>query len=660
MMKVMNSEPAKRWFRLTRVIGAVALVLLASVQAGAFAGGVGPAAVAASAIVQPADGGEPADEQNEGDASAPAIGGAVTGAAPPGRLAQNLAIIPIKTDFFEGVAIEGGMIDPVTASSVRRRIELAEDQGADTIVFEINTPGGMLGAVLEITEAIKATDLYTIAWINTEAISGGAIIALACDEIVAHPEAIMGDAGIVTMGRELGPTERAKEISPLLADLVDSARRNGYDEVLVQGFVSLGVQAWEIRNKDTGERFFVSRSEYEALFGEAPPTGGSPYVGGGGNIDREWSQGAQFRDAPTPEGVDQVEPSRSDFVEGNPEFTEGIRRDTLRALESRDAPATDRPDFSRADPSDFEYVRYVTAGDTFLTMRTQAMTDLGFAVAEIEDRDALIKHTSTDAANVAVFGRTFGETLVKFMTMSVYGMIINAVLIVTFLLCLFIELSMPGTGVFGTIALFALAGLVAPHVIMSAAGWWIVVAVVGGVGLIAVEAFITPGFGVPGIAGLTLLGVGLIGTFAGAGQTFPGTGAGNDRLAWSLAILLFSVFSAGVGMYLFSRYTKAVPIVNRLVLSGGPSRSTDMLGAMDAEPAEDAEALVRVGDTGTTVSTLRPSGSAEFDGELVDVVAERGMIDKGATVRVVSATRYRVSVVEAAPPGGDTKEETSA
>jgi membrane-bound ClpP family serine protease len=151
-------------------------------------------------------------------------------------------VVPAERQADKVVAITiEGPIDATTALSVRRRIALAEKGGANAIVIEINSPGGELGAVLEITNAIKASAISnTVAWVNPDAYSGGAIVALACREIVSSSPASMGDAFIVTqtvvqgqnrMGlRGLTPDERTKLLPVLLADVTDSARRAGWDE----------------------------------------------------------------------------------------------------------------------------------------------------------------------------------------------------------------------------------------------------------------------------------------------------------------------------------------------------------------------------------------------------------------------------------------------
>lgn len=164
---------------------------------------------------------------------------------------------------------------------------------------------------------------------------------------------------------------------------------------------------------------------------------------------------------------------------------------------------------------------------------------------------------------------------------------------------------------------------------------------------------------VSGLVGLICVLGGLIGTFAGAGELFPGQNTGSGaNLAWAASIVLLSVFGAGVGMYLFSRYTKYVPLVNLLVLKDPPRASESMLSAMGEKV--DPDAPVKVGEEGVTTTRLMPSGQAEIAGKLVDVVAERGALDLGQRVRVVSATRYRIAVEAIDQPNESSDEGAQA
>lgn len=65
-------------------------------------------------------------------------------AVPADLASQNIAIITIREP-----------IDRYTSMSFKRRLAKAEAAGADCVVVELDTPGGELGAVLEICELIE-------------------------------------------------------------------------------------------------------------------------------------------------------------------------------------------------------------------------------------------------------------------------------------------------------------------------------------------------------------------------------------------------------------------------------------------------------------------------------------------------------------------------
>ncbi|MFU8828150.1 MAG: NfeD family protein [Phycisphaerales bacterium] len=613
---MLSANPTASW--ISRVGGALCLGLL----------------LCLSAVAQVEPGPPPAPESGNPGSAAPALPPPV----PAVRQADYLAVLTIR-----------GEIDAVTSRSIQRRLARVEAAGANVVVIELDTPGGSVGAVQEITAAIKGTTLHTIAWVNSQAISGGAIIAIACDEIVVSSNAVMGDAGVIDLFRMtdgIPANERAKITAPLIAEVVDSARRHGYDEVLVQSFLTLGVETWQVRDRRTGQSYFLTEREYRALFRESPPRDAEPFMAAGGELRLDRDSRDIYADDDGDggrRGRTAREGATDGFVPGSPIHTPGMAADAQQSLIGLGAPASTRPNFSQQDPNDFEFVRYTTDGNAFLTLTTPGLRELGFAKAVINNDDELRQFTGTPAGQLARLDMTWSESLVKVLTQGVSGMMIRGILIVLFLLCLFIELSMPGTGVFGVIALAALAGLVVPPMMINASGWWPAVAVVLGVLLVLLEVMVMPGTAVAGVSGLALIVAGLMGTFAGTGELFPGQAEGSGaNLAWAASIVLLGIFGAGVGMYLFSRYTKYIPIANLLILKDPPRQGDGMLAAMG--PKVDPEAAAQVGDEGVTVTRLLPAGRVDINGRLVDAVAEQGAIDEGVPVRVVSATRYRISV----------------
>jgi hypothetical protein len=197
-----------------------------------------------------------------------------TSSVPAARQATHIAVITVKGSID---------VDPpgttIMADSFARRIRLAERAGADAIVVELDTPGGSVSSVLAMTSALKGSPITnTVAWVNPQAFSGGAIIAWACREIVASPNASTGDALPILRDPKTGfkvanGSQLKKILPPLMADLTESARRYGRDEYMVQALVNDSVELWYVEEIGTGRRYCVDEREYRLIFGEEPARG---------------------------------------------------------------------------------------------------------------------------------------------------------------------------------------------------------------------------------------------------------------------------------------------------------------------------------------------------------------------------------------------------
>lgn len=80
---------------------------------------------------------------------------------------------------------------------MQRGIEEAKEQGAELIVLEVHTPGGLVNAAGDIGKLLDETDIRTVAFINNQALSAGAYISLHADAIYMVPNAQMGAAAII-------------------------------------------------------------------------------------------------------------------------------------------------------------------------------------------------------------------------------------------------------------------------------------------------------------------------------------------------------------------------------------------------------------------------------------------------------------------------------
>jgi len=101
---------------------------------------------------------------------------------------------------------------------LRRGIRQAMESGVDTLILDMETPGGRLDVTFEILQALERFPGKTVTYVNREAISAGALIAMGTDEIYFKPGGVIGAAApVMAGGAEIGDTMKAKLISYLLA-----------------------------------------------------------------------------------------------------------------------------------------------------------------------------------------------------------------------------------------------------------------------------------------------------------------------------------------------------------------------------------------------------------------------------------------------------------
>lgn len=581
-------------------------------------------------------------------------------AVPADLAAQNVAIITIREE-----------ITPVTRQSVARRIRQATKGGADLIVFDIDSPGGELYSSLGICADIKQAGVRTVAWVNTRAYSGGALIALACGRLIVNDPASMGDIKPVTAGldgpKPLSRGQLEKVLPPLLSEILDSAQRNNralgryvYDEQLVQGMIVSDAQLWLVRHKETGQQLTVTKPEFEMLFpGER--TDQTPRIaslGGGRDEPRQPARGRGVRpeDRPSqaPGGpLKDVQPDGSPAEGWKPVVPASPTASSVgAAVRSGLSQPSIRPTIAAADVGKYELVQRVSDGTGPIVLNSEDMRFFGLAANVGPDGALQPVRTDADlkalmgAKNLIRFDPSWSEGLVFFLT----NPIVRGVLIVTFLLAMFLEMANPGLVLPGGVAALALVTLLAPPMIIGMANWWEIAAIAGGVLLIAMEIFIIPGFGLPGILGLVLLFGGLVGTFVpGKDQMFPGQDTTGRDLSMGVLTVLLAAVTAGAGVYFITRHFGSLPVLNRLILKDADladSADESLLSAM-GPGAFRAQA----GMEGVASTPLRPAGKVRIGDEEFDVVSELGFVDSGARVRVVEASPFRI-VVEPLEPSG--------
>jgi membrane-bound serine protease (ClpP class) len=491
-------------------------------------------------------------------------------ADPPGRAATG-AVIPIR-----------GVIDDIMRDSIQRRVKEAQAAGATTLIFEIDTPGGMVTSALDICRMIKnlPASVQTVAWVHPEAYSAGAMIAVACHQMWMSPSSSIGDCApimVVPVGgvQELGQTERAKAESPILQQFRDSAARNGYDQLLSRAMVTMGEEVWWLeRMSDPADRRFVTGEEKKKLIDDVAEDA------------REWKLVESYLEPVSGKSIPVVQP--------------------------------------------------VDRANELLTMSQYDAVAFGFARGVVADLGELSEKLGLGSIPI-----TFEKSGWEKFAMWLNSPIVRGILLVIVLIGGYVEFQHPGVILPGVTALIALAiFLGAPYAAGLADIWTIVILVVGLI-LLGIEVFVTPGFGILGLLGIALILVAIIGSFVPAEPGAPPFSLPSLQATWNglvtgLKVLIGSVVVSLVGVVLLARYLPESRMATGVV-SANPQ--ADSLALSEPHPE-----VAQVGDVGVVTGDLRPGGQARFGQEIVDVHSQGEYVEAGRRVQVIRRMGMHIEV----------------
>jgi len=118
---------------------------------------------------------------------------------------QTVYIIPVETE-----------IDQSAFHHFRQGERQAMEKGADMLILRLNTYGGALDAADSIRTALLRCPLPTVAFVDVNAASAGALIALACDSVYMSPAASMGSATVVNGAGEPMPEKYQSYMSTIM------------------------------------------------------------------------------------------------------------------------------------------------------------------------------------------------------------------------------------------------------------------------------------------------------------------------------------------------------------------------------------------------------------------------------------------------------------
>lgn len=412
-----------------------------------------------------------------------------------------------------------GLVDNGLARYIDRALTEAESREAALVVLHIDTFGGLVVAADAIRQRILESPVKTLAFVDRNAISAGALIAYAADYIVMSPGSVMGAATVVEGGSGEAASEKAQ--SAMRALMRTTAEENGRDPKIAEAMVD--------------------------------PTIDLPGL--------------------APEGQ-------------------------------------------------------------LLTLSAQEALREGVSDGTFSSLGALLEDLNLESAELVMHEAKSLETILRFFGSPA----VQSILLLMMLGGLYFELQTPGMGFPSAIALVGALLFFAPSYALGLVESWEILVLLLGIGLIVVELFVFPGFGVAGISGLVLtLGALFMMLVGNVGFHFPALpDLSHAILTLAISLVLLIGFAMVLGRSL--SHSNA----GGLVFEGVMSR--------EAGYESQSRAQVPVGSEGIALTSLRPSGAVQIGDTRYDALAEGDMIERNAHVMVVRVRANEVIVKEVHPP----------
>jgi membrane-bound serine protease (ClpP class) len=432
--------------------------------------------------------------------------------------AGRVVVIPVGQD---------DLILPARFEFMKRTLTRCNNDGAEAVIFELDTPGGLawdtISLMMQDLQNLKAR---SFAFVNTRAISAGAMIAMATNTIYMAPASAIGASTPVSGdGTPLAQAERAKNNSAFMGMARTVVREKGHDVRIIEGMIDMD------RGLSINGQVIIPKGEIVTL--------------------------------------DSAQATMQ--IDGKPLLAKGIVKsiEEIKQLESL------KGEVITAEPTGFEMIAiWVTRY----------------------------------AAILILIGLAGG----------------------------YLEMQTPGFGLPGFVSVAAFALFFFGHYVAgSLAGQetMVVAAIfVAGIVLIGVELLAAPGTILPGIAGFICVMVALVYAMSGW-EVLPPSGASADSFNLAAYATGFRNFALGV--------TGAAVIITLVCLwlpDLRPFRSlilqTSAGGTLNDAPAMRDAIRAQVGDGGTARSALRPYGTIDIGGRLIEAMVEGGYVQSGTPVRV--------------------------
>ncbi len=254
-----------------------------------------------------------------------------------------------------------------------------------------------------------------------------------------------------------------------------------------------------------------------------------------------------------------------------------------------------------------------------LTLTPTQALEVGYSEGTVSSLTELQEKLGLEDHAIVTSEVSFSENVARFLTNPV----VVPILLSLGSIGLVLELYSPGFGIAGMIGISSLLLFFYGHMVAGLAGMEAIILFFVGFILMVLELFVPGGI------------LGIIGFAAVITSIFLSTGS--FELA-AISILIAVISSIAVSILLFKVFNKNIRLFDKIILKDATRTELGYVSNVNR--------LELLGLEGKTTTALRPSGTAKFGQEYLDVVSEGRFIQENVAVKIIKVEGARTVVRE--------------
>jgi membrane-bound serine protease (ClpP class) len=257
-----------------------------------------------------------------------------------------------------------------------------------------------------------------------------------------------------------------------------------------------------------------------------------------------------------------------------------------------------------------------------ITFSTSEAIKYGFCEAKVETIEEILARNNIQDYDLIKFELQADDKIIAFFL----NPFISGLLILIIIGGIYFELQTPGVGFPLFASAVALILYLVPYYLNGLAENWEIIALFLGLALIAVEIFILPGFGIAGIAGITLTVVSLILIMIN-NDAFDFQFVPANEILYAVAATLGGMLGGVLLLFAGGSRLSNTRFYKRIALTETQEKDKGFTVSASIESFK--------GKKGTTYTVLRPSGKVMIDGQIFDAYTRGEFLEKGESIEVL-------------------------